>query len=133
GLEAVANAAKRVVVDRVPVMVAGGIESISCVQNELNQHMRMDPWLLEHRPETYMSMLQTAENVASRYGISREAQDAYGARSQQRAAAAQAAGLFADEIVPMTVTMGVENKATGHIERREVTIDRDEGIRPDTT
>jgi acetyl-CoA C-acetyltransferase len=133
GLEAVAHAAKRVIVDRVPVMVAGGIESISCVQNELNQHMRLDPWLLQHRPDTYMNMLQTAENVATRYRIGRDLQDAYGARSQQRAAAAQAAGLFSDEIVPMTVTMGVENKATGYIERRELTIDRDEGIRGDTT
>jgi acetyl-CoA C-acetyltransferase len=133
GLEAVAHAAKRVIVDRVPVMVAGGIESISCVQNELNQHMRLDPWLLQHRPDTYMNMLQTAENVATRYQIGRELQDAYGARSQQRAAAAQAAGLFSEEIVPMSVTMGVENKATGYIERREVTIDRDEGIRGDTT
>lgn len=133
GLEAVAHAAKRVIVDRVPVMVAGGIESISCVQNELNQHMRLDPWLLQHRPDTYMNMLQTAENVATRYRIGRDLQDAYGARSQQRAAAAQAAGLFSDEIVPMTVTMGVENKATGCIERRELTIDRDEGIRGDTT
>ena len=133
GLEAVAHAAKRVIVDRVPVMVAGGIESISCVQNELNQHMRLDPWLLQHRPDTYMNMLQTAENVATRYRIGRDLQDAYGARSQQRAAAAQAAGLFSDEIVPMTVTMGVENKATGYIERREMTIDRDEGIRGDTT
>ncbi|MCW5669282.1 MAG: acetyl-CoA C-acyltransferase [Hydrogenophaga sp.] len=133
GLEAVAHAAKRVIVDRVPVMVAGGIESISCVQNELNQHMRLDPWLLQHRPDTYMNMLQTAENVATRYRIGRDLQDAYGARSQQRAAAAQVAGLFSDEIVPMTVTMGVENKATGYIERRELTIDRDEGIRGDTT
>ena len=133
GLEAVANAARRVIVDRVPVMVAGGVESISCVQNELNQHMRLDPWLLKHRPDTYVNMLQTAENVARRYKIDREVQDAYGARSQQRAAAAQAAGLFRDEIVPMSVTMGVENKATGHIERRDVTIDRDEGIRGDTT
>jgi acetyl-CoA C-acetyltransferase len=133
GLEAVAHAAKRVIVDRVPVMVAGGIESISCVQNELNQHMRLDPWLLQHRPDTYMNMLQTAENVATRYRIGRDLQDAYGARSQQRAAAAQAAGLFSDEIVPMTVTMGVENKVTGYIERRELTIDRDEGIRGDTT
>lgn len=133
GLEAVAHAAKRVIVDRVPVMVAGGIESISCVQNELNQHMRLDPWLLQHRPDTYMNMLQTAENVATRYRIGRDLQDAYGARSQQRAAAAQAAGLFSGEIVPMTVTMGVENKATGYIERRELTIDRDEGIRGDTT
>src|ERR1700724_3326304 len=89
-----------------PVMVAGGIESISCVQQELNQHMFQDPWLVEHKPAIYMSMLETAENVATRYRIPRERQDEYGARSQQRAAAAQAAGRFADEIVPFTTVMG---------------------------
>src|SRR5204863_5014160 len=112
GLQAIAMAAQRVIVDRVPVMVAGGLESISCVQQELNQHMFEDPWLLEHKPAIYMSMLETAENVAKRYRISREKQDEYGARSQQRAAAAQAAGKFADEIVPFTTLMGVADKAT---------------------
>ena len=133
GLQAIAMAAQRVMVDRVPVMVAGGVESISCVQNETNRHMRQDPWLLEHKPEIYWSMLQTAEQVAKRYNISRERQDEYGVRSQLRAAAAQAAGKFSDEIVPMTTTMGVVDKETGRITTREVTISADEGIRADTT
>ena len=133
GLQAIAMAAQRVIVDKVPAMVAGGVESISCVQNEVNRHMRADPWLLEHKPEIYWTMLQTAEQVAKRYGISREAQDKYGVRSQQRAAAAAAACRFDAEIVPMTTVMGVVDKATGRIGRKEVTISSDEGIRPDTT
>jgi acetyl-CoA C-acetyltransferase len=133
GLQAIAMAAQRVIVDGAPVMIGGGLESISCVQNEVNRHMRADPWLLEHKPTIYWSMLQTAEQVASRYGISKDAQDEYGVRSQQRAAAAAAAGKFNDEIVPMTTVMGVADKATGRITRREVTIAADEGIRPDTT
>jgi acetyl-CoA C-acetyltransferase len=133
GLQTIAMAAQRVMVDGCTAIVAGGVESISCVQNEVNTHMRRDPWLVEHKPELYWSMLQTAENVAQRYGISKLAQDEYGVRSQLRAAAAQAAGRFKDEIVPMTTTMGVVDKATGRITTREVTIDSDEGIRPDTT
>ncbi|PLC48395.1 acetyl-CoA C-acyltransferase [Pollutimonas subterranea] len=133
GLQAIALAAQRVMTEQVPVMVAGGVESISCVQNEANMHMRRDPWLIEHKPELYWNMLQTAETVAKRYGISRDAQDEYGARSQQRAAAAQAAGLFNDEIVPMTTNMGIVDKATGRISTRQVTIAADEGIRADTT
>ena len=133
GLQAIAMAAQRIIVDQVPVLVAGGVESISCVQNDANTLMRQDPWLRQHKPELYWSMLQTAETVAKRYGISREAQDEYGVRSQQRAAQAQAAGLFNDEIVPMTTVMSVFDKATGGIARREVTIAADEGIRPDTT
>jgi len=133
GLQAIAMAAQRVIVDKVPVMVAGGVESISCVQNEVNRHMRADPWLLEHKPEIYWTMLQTAEQVAKRYGISKQAQDEYGVRSQLRAAAAQAAGKFNDEIVPMTTVMGVVDKSTGAVTRKEVTISADEGIRPDTT
>jgi acetyl-CoA C-acetyltransferase len=133
GLQAIAVAAQRVIVDRVPVMVAGGVESISCVQNEINRHMRQDPWLIEHKPEIYWSMLQTAEQVAKRYNISRERQDEYGVRSQLRAAAAQAAGKFDDEIVPVTTTMGVVDKETGRITMRAVTIAADEGIRADTT
>lgn len=133
GLQAIAMAAQRIIVDKVPVMVAGGVESISCVQNEVNRHMRADPWLIEHKPEVYWSMLQTAEQVSKRYNISKEAQDQYGVNSQLRAAAAQAAGKFNDEIVPMTTVMGVVDKATGAITRREVTISADEGIRPDTT
>ncbi len=133
GLQAIAMAAQRVIVDQVPVMVAGGVESISCVQNESNRHMRLDPWLQQHKPEIYWSMLQTAETVAKRYNISKELQDEYGVRSQLRAAAAQAAGKFDDEIVPMTTVMGVADKATGRITAREVTISSDEGIRADTT
>ena len=133
GLQAIAMAAQRIIVDKVPVMVAGGVESISCVQNESNRHMRLDPAMQEMKPEIYWNMLQTAEQVAKRYGISRDDQDAYGARSQQRAAAAQAAGKFVDEIAPMTTVMGVVDKATGQIGRREVTIAADEGIRADTT
>jgi acetyl-CoA C-acetyltransferase len=115
------------------VMVAGGLESISCVQNESNPHMRKDPWLVEHKPTLYWSMLETAETVAKRYNISKEAQDEWGVRSQLRAAAAQASGKFKDEIVPMTTVMGVADKATGMIGTKEVTIAADEGIRPDTT
>ena len=133
GLQAIAMAAQRIIVDQVPVMVAGGIESISCVQNESNRHMRLDPQLMERKPEIYWSMLQTAEQVAKRYNVSKQAQDEYGVRSQQRAAAAQAAGKFDQEIVPMTTVMGVVDKATGRLTTKEVTIKSDEGIRPDTT
>src|SRR5690606_32145580 len=130
--QAIARAAHRVLIDQVPIMCAGGVESISCVQRESNQHMRRDPWLLEHKPELYWTMLQTAETVAARYGISKEAQDEYGVRSQQRAARALEEGLFRDEIVPMTTRMGVVER-DGRIVTREVTIAQDEGIRPDTT
>jgi acetyl-CoA C-acetyltransferase len=133
GLQTIAMAAHRVIVDKVPVLVAGGIEQISCVQQELNQHMFQDPWLVAHKPAVYMSMLETAENVAKRYGISREKQDEYGVRSQQRAAAAQAAGKFKDEIVPFLTVMGVADKASGRLGMKEVTLDADEGIRADTT
>ncbi|GAC1340556.1 MAG: acetyl-CoA C-acyltransferase [Myxococcales bacterium] len=133
GLQTIAMAAHRVIVDRVPVMVAGGVESISCVQNEGNRHMARDPWLLEHKPAIYDSMLQTAENVARRYGIPREKQDEYGVRSQKRAAAAQEAGRFKAEIVPFTTTMGVADKDSGRLLTKEVTLTSDEGIRADTT
>jgi acetyl-CoA C-acetyltransferase len=133
GLQSIALAAQRILTEGAEVMVAGGLESISCVQNEANTHMRADPWILEHKPTLYWSMLQTAETVAKRYNISKQAQDEYGVRSQLRAAAAQAAGKFNDEIVPMTTTMGIVDKASGAILTREVTIDQDEGIRPDTT
>src|SRR6202040_2884932 len=133
GLQSIALAAHRVMTEGAEVVVAGGLESISCVQNETNTHMRKDPWIAEHKPTLYWSMLQTAENVAKRYNISKEAQDEYGVRSQLRAAAAQAAGKFKDEIAPMTTTMGVIDKNTGAVSMREVTISSDEGIRPDTT
>ena len=133
GLQSIALAAQRVMTEGCPAIVAGGVESISCVQNEANRHMRVDPWLMEHKPELYWNMLQTAETVIKRYNISKLAQDEYGVRSQQRAFAAQAAGKFADEIVAMTTIMGVVDKATGRITRKEVTISTDEGIRGDTT
>lgn len=133
GLQAIAMAAHQVIVEQVPVVVAGGVQSISCVQNEANTHMCEDPWMLEHKPDIYMPMLKTAENVARRYGITRQAQDAYGVQSQMRASAARAAGRFDAEIVPMTTVMGVTDKDSGRIERREVTIAADEGVRPDTT
>ena len=133
GLQSIALAAQRVMTEGAEVIVAGGLESISCVQNETNTHMRRDPWIDEHKPTLYWSMLQTAETVAKRYNISKESQDEYGVRSQQRAAAGQAAGKFKDEIAPMTTTMGVVDKNTGAIGTREVTISSDEGIRADTT
>jgi len=133
GLQTIAMAAQRILAGEGDVFVAGGVESISCVQNESNRHMIREPWLLEHKPELYWTMLQTAENVSKRYGIPREKQDEYGARSQQRAAAAAAAGKFRDEIVPITVRMGVADKDSGRILTREVTLDADEGIRADTT
>jgi acetyl-CoA C-acetyltransferase len=133
GLQAIAMAAQRVITEGAPVLVAGGVESISCVQNETNPHMRREHWITEHKPELYWSMLETAEIVAKRYNISREKQDEYGARSQQRAAAAQTAGKFIDEIVPMTTVMGVADKDTSRLMSKEVTIAADEGIRADTT
>ncbi|HUA89912.1 MAG TPA: acetyl-CoA C-acyltransferase [Steroidobacteraceae bacterium] len=133
GLQSIALAAQRVICGEAQVIAAGGLESISCVQNDANTRMLADPWIVEHKPTLYWNMLQTAENVAKRYHISKEAQDEYGVRSQLRAAAAQAAGRFRDEIVPMTTVMGVADAASGQIATREVIIDRDEGIRADTT
>ncbi|HEY1326179.1 MAG TPA: acetyl-CoA C-acyltransferase [Casimicrobiaceae bacterium] len=133
GLQTIVLAAQRIMAGEADAIVAGGVESISCVQNEMNTHMRREPWLEAHEPAVYWTMLETAETVARRYGIPRERQDEYGARSQQRAAAAAAAGKFDDEIVPMTVTMGVAEPETGRIYTKEITVDADEGIRPDTT
>ena len=133
GLQTIALASQRILSGEGEIYAAGGVESISCVQQEMNTHMLADPWLKEHKPEIYWPMLQTAETVARRYNISRERQDEYGVRSQQLAAAAQAAGRFDDEIVPMTTVMGVADKASGTLTTREVTIASDEGIRPDTT
>jgi len=133
GLQTIALAAQRIAAGEDAIYVAGGVESISCVQNESNKHMLREGWLTEHKPELYWTMLQTAENVSKRYGIDRERQDAYGVQSQQRAAAAAAAGRFDAEIAPMTVTMGVADAATASVSTREVTIAADEGIRADTT
>jgi acetyl-CoA C-acetyltransferase len=126
-------ASHRVIVDRVPVLVAGGLESISCVQNDLNKLMFRDPWLLEKKPAIYDSMLQTAETVAKRYGIPRERQDEYGALSQQRASAARTTRKFDAEIVPFKTVMAVADKDTGRMMTKEVTLTEDEGIRADTT
>ena len=133
GLQTIVLAAQRIKSGEGSIYIAGGVESISCVQNEQNKHMMQEPWLMQHKPEIYWTMLQTAEKVAEHYGIPREAQDEYGVQSQQRAAAAQAAGRFNDEIVPITVTMGVADKETARICTKEVTLDVDEGIRPGTT
>ncbi|WP_164018496.1 acetyl-CoA C-acyltransferase [Pyxidicoccus trucidator] len=133
GLQAIAMAAQQILVDGAGVMVAGGVESISTVQANLNTRYLMEEWLARNKPELYWSMLQTAETVAARYKISKEAQDEYGVRSQQRAAAAQAAGRFSEELVPFTTLMGTADKATGALGTREVTVAADEGIRPDTT
>ena len=133
GLQTIATAAQRVIAGEGDVYAAGGVESISCVQNEMNMHMIDDAWLKEHKPEIYWPMLQTAETVAKRYNISRERQDQYGAQSQQRASAAQVAGKFNDEIAPMTTTMAVADKNTGQIVTKQVTAAMDEGIRADTT
>jgi acetyl-CoA C-acetyltransferase len=133
GLQTIAMAAHRVIVDHVPVMVAGGVESISCVQQEMNKHMLVDPNLAKQKPEIYWNMLQTAEQVAKRYQISREVQDAYGVASQQRAYAGLQAGKFTDEIAPITVTAGLINAKTKALYTGEVTVSQDEGIRADTT
>ncbi|WP_395004456.1 acetyl-CoA C-acyltransferase [Undibacterium sp.] len=133
GLQSIALAAQRVMSGEVDIVAAGGVESISCVQNEINKHMLSDPWLQLHKPQVYMPMLETAEIVAKRYQISRERQDEYGVRSQQRASAALAAGLFDTEIIPVTTTMRVTDKETGEHHLREVTISADEGIRAGTT
>ncbi|HEX5786469.1 MAG TPA: acetyl-CoA C-acyltransferase [Burkholderiaceae bacterium] len=132
GLQTIALAAQRIISGEGQVYVAGGVESISCVQQEMNQHMLTDPALLKQKPEIYWNMLQTAEQVAKRYNIGREAMDEYGAASQQKAAAALEAGLFKDEIAPITVTAGVADKTLGLI-TQQVTVEHDEGIRPGTT
>jgi acetyl-CoA C-acetyltransferase len=133
GLQTIAMASQRIIAGEADVFVAGGLEAISCVQNEMNRHMIQEVWLKQNKPEIYWTMLQTAEQVAKRYNIPREKQDEYGARSQQRAAKAQAEGKFDDEIVPFTTIMGVGDKATGMLLTREVTLTKDEGIRADTT
>src|SRR5262245_12666374 len=113
GLQTIAIASQRVLSGEGEIYAAGGVESISCVQNEMNKHMLSEDWIAEHKPELYWPMLQTAEYVAKKYGISRQQQDEYGVRSQLRAAAAREAGKCHDEIVPMTTTMKVVDKATG--------------------
>jgi acetyl-CoA C-acetyltransferase len=133
GLQTIALAAQRVLAGEGDVFVAGGIESISLVQNEMNKHHFQDEWLHRHHNEIYWPMLQTAEYVARHYDIPREPQDEFGVQSQVRAAKARAEGRFKDEIVPITTKMKVVDKNTGQETMREVTAAEDEGIRPDTT
>ena len=132
GLQTIATAAQRIIAGEGEVYVAGGVESISCVQNEANTHMLRDPELMKAKPEIYWNMLQTAEQVAKRYNIGRDVMDEYGAASQQKACAAQAAGLFNAEIAPITVTAGVADKTLGLITKK-VTVSADEGLREGTT
>ena len=132
GLQTIATASQRIIAGEGDVYVAGGVESISCVQQEMNLHMIKDLALEKQKPEIYWSMLQTAEMVAKRYNIGRDAMDEYGAASQQKACAAQAAGRFKDEIAPITVTAGVVDKTMGLI-TKEVTVSVDEGLREGTT
>jgi len=133
GMMAIATAAKQIISDGMTVTIGGGLESISLVQNEnMNLHRGVDPWLMENIPATYMSMLETAEVVSERYGVTRDQQDAFALQSQMRTAAAQEAGKFDDEIVPMTSTMKVMDKETKEISDVEVTLAKDEGNRPST-
>lgn len=132
GLQTIATASQRILAGEGDVYVAGGVESISCVQQEMNQHMLTDPALMKKKPEIYWSMLQTAENVAKRYNISKERQDHYGAGSQQKACAAQEKGLFDAEIAPITVMAGVADAVQG-MRTKEVTVKADEGLRAGTT
>ena len=132
GLQTIALASQRVIAGEGDVYVAGGVESISCVQQEMNQHMLQDLALAKKKPEIYWNMLQTAEQVAKRYNIGRDAMDEYGAASQQKACAAQAAGKFDDEIAPITVKAGIADAVMGLI-TKEVTVSKDEGTREGTT
>ena len=132
GLQTIALAAQRVIAGEADIYVAGGVESISCVQQEMNTHMLADSWLAKNKPEIYWNMLQTAEQVAKRYNIARDRMDEYGAISQQKATAALAAGLYVDEIAPVTVTMGVADPVMG-LTTKQVTVSNDEGIREGTT
>lgn len=133
GLQAVAIAAGRIVVDGAPAMIAGGVESISGIRARDDRNSGMDPWIVERKPQLYMEMIDTADVVARRYGISREAQDRFSVESQRKTAEAQEAGRYVDEIVPVTTTMTVTNKETGEVSEKLVTVDRDTCNRPGTT
>ncbi len=133
GLQALALAAHRITEEATPAVLAGGLESISLVQDAASQGAAREAWLKENKPDIYMAMIDTADIVAERYGVSREAQDEYALSSQQRTADAQAAGKFADEIIAVTTTMGMKDKETGEVTTHEVTIDADECNRPSTT
>ena len=132
GMMAIATAAKQIVMDGIDVAIGGGVESISMVQTS-DMRVAPDPWLVAHKPDIYMSMLETAETVASRYGVTRDAQDEYALRSQRRTHAAQEAGRFDDEIVPVSTVMKYQDHETGEISEHEVTLKKDEGNRPSTT
>jgi acetyl-CoA C-acetyltransferase len=133
GLQAIAMAAGRIVVDGAPAMIAGGVESISGIRTREDGVSGLDPWIVEHKPSLYMTMIDTADIVARRYGISREEQDRFSVESQRRTAQAQLAGRYADEIVPVTTTMAVTDKETGAVSQREVTVSADTCNRPGTT
>lgn len=133
GLQSIALAAQRIMTGECDVLVAGGVESISCVQNEMNRHMLIDPWIDEHVPSLYWPMLRTAETVVERYGIPRERQDEYGLASHLKAAAAREAGRFDDEIDPIETVMASTDPVSGDLITVPVTAQRDEGIRPDST
>lgn len=132
GLQAIASAASRIVMDGAPAMIAGGVELVSQIRTRDDGVSGMDPWIVANKPDLYLPMIETADIVAARYGISREAQDRYAAQSQARAEAAQAAGRYRDEITPVTTTMSVTDRATGAVSEREVTVDRDTCNRPGT-
>lgn len=133
GLDAIAYAAKRIIVDGVTVAIAGGVESISLVQPNTNRVRFRNDWLVEHKPAIYATMIETADTVAARYGISREAQDEFALESQRRTARAQSAGIYDEEILPMTVSKAVADKASGEVTLESVTLTADEGNRPDTS
>lgn len=133
GLQAIADAAHRIMCDKVPTMVAGGVESISLVQPNVRRDLVVNPWLKDHIPEIYMSMIDTADLVAERYNISRHAQDEFAVESQRRVAKAQKEGLFDDEIVPITTICSKTDKETGEVTQETVTLSKDEGNRPGTT
>ncbi len=132
GLQTIAMVSQRIIAGEGDVYVAGGVESISCVQQEMNKHMLADPWLVENKPTIYWNMIQTAENVAKRYNMAKERMDHYGAESQQKACAAQEAGRFKDEIVAVTTLAGVADAQLG-LRSKEITVSVDEGLRPGTT
>ncbi|MBV8619562.1 MAG: acetyl-CoA C-acyltransferase [Curvibacter sp.] len=133
GLQAIAMAAGRIVAEGVPAMIAGGVESISGIKSRDDAQLTLDPWIVEHKPELYLSMIETADIVAQRYGISREAQDRFSAESQRKTEEAQLAGRYADEIVPCTTTMAVVNKETKEVTKQEVTATADNCNRRGTT
>ncbi|MEM1047823.1 MAG: acetyl-CoA C-acyltransferase [Pseudomonadota bacterium] len=133
GLQAIAMAAQQIIVDGSKAVIAGGVESISLSQGNVNTHWRSEDWVMEHKPDLYLSMIETADIVADRYGVSRHDQDVYAEQSQKRTAAAQQAGRFDAEIVPIETVKAVKNKETGEISHETVTLERDECNRPGTT